>query len=63
MQIVHNITQITTEFLLVDDEGNTIDRKTVQNGIQVLSEDEFIEAYKQLIDFRDQWRKEKCQQE
>ena len=63
MQIVHNITQITTEFLLVDDEGNTIDRKTVQNGIQVLNGIEFQEAFNQLVEFRNEWREEKCQQE
>ena len=60
MQIVHNITQVITEFLLVDEDGNVIDRRRGQNDIQVLKIEEFEQAFNQLIEARDNWRQEVC---
>ena len=61
MQIVHNVTQVITEFILVDDEGNVIDRKRGQSETGILSKDEFDKMYEQLVKFKDNWSDEVCQ--
>ena len=58
--IVHNVTRITTELLHVDETGNVVDRKQIQQDIQRLSVDEFEKAHQQISDFIQQWSNE-CQ--
>ena len=58
--IIHNITRITTELCLIDEDGNVAERKTGQQDISVLSEDEFMKAYAQIQEFKESWEQE-CQ--
>ncbi len=56
--IIHNITRITTELCLIDDDGNVAERKTGQQDISVLDESEFVKAYAQITEFKEAWETE-----
>ena len=58
--IIHNITRIVTELCLIDDDGNVAERKTGQQDISVLKEDEFVKARQQILEWKEAWEKE-CQ--
>ena len=58
--IIHNITRITTELCLIDEDGNVAERKNGQQDISVLDVNEFTKAYEQITEFKEAWEKE-CQ--
>ena len=60
MKVVHNVTQVMTEFLLIDDDGNVIDRRRGQNETGKLTKEEFDKIFDQLIEFREQYRIQTC---
>ena len=53
-KIIHGGTQITTVYHFVDDDGNVVETKNAQQVIKVLAEDEYIEAYKQIVEAKSQ---------
>lgn len=52
--VIHNKTIVQTELLIIDDDGNAIDRRVLQQEIYKLLPDEFTQALNQIIQAKEQ---------
>lgn len=56
--IIYNTTWLTTELLVVDSDGNVINRKRASQSVSALTQDEFVAAYNQIVKAKAQLEKE-----
>lgn len=56
MNVIHGTTKITTQLMIVDDDGNVIHSQTGENTIQILKIEEFERVFNELMQWREQYK-------